>query len=84
MGAGLQKAAAAAKATQIKPEVAAEMRRFFQAISDYSGAATPQECPLSSRAQDRARQQAKRLGWVTFEGGYWRLTDAGKAAFRNI
>lgn len=84
MGSGLQRAFAAARATQLSKEEASEMKQFLDTLLQYEGTATSRECPLASRAQDRVRRKAKRLGWVTYEGGYWRITDAGRAAFRNI
>ncbi len=75
MGAGLRRATAAAIATNLTDED----RNFLRAIVQYSGAATPRECPSASRPQDRARQKCKRLGLVTYEGGYWRITDLGRA-----
>lgn len=33
-----------------------------------------------TQAANSARHTCKRRGWATFEGGYWRITDAGRAA----
>jgi hypothetical protein len=85
MGEGLKRAAAAAQATQLEGEDAREMRSFLHTIDfHYEGAATSSECPTATRAQDRVRKMAKRRAWVTYEGGYWRITDAGRAALRNL
>lgn len=84
MGAGLQRAKAVAEATRLNGDDTHQVRIFFNAIKAYGGAASPQECPTATRAQDRVRRIAKKRGWVTFEGGYWRMTDAGAAARRNL
>ena len=81
---GLKRAFAAAQATQLEGDDAHEMRRFLAAVVSYEGVATPQECPTATRPQDRARRLAKRKGWATYEDGYWRITDAGRAALRNL
>lgn len=51
---------------------------FLWRLRQWAGVASPQElCLPADRKQDRARQKCRRDGLVTFEGGYWRLTDKG-------
>lgn len=84
MGAGLQRARAAAQAAQIKPEMVGEMRKFLTSIVEHGGAAKSSECPLAFWEQDTARKKAKSLGWVIRENGYWKITEVGRAALRNL
>jgi hypothetical protein len=39
--------------------------------------------PQISQSDNSARQACKRKGWVTFKDGYWRVTDAGRAAYTS-
>lgn len=56
-------------------------RKFLREILKWSGAATPQELgPQTSQEENSCRQTCKRRGWVTYEGGYWRITESGRAA----
>lgn len=78
MGEGLQKAVAAALATQLT----AEARRFLRTLSEWGGAACRedlQRSPSNSETQ-KARQQCRRLGFAYYEAGYWWLTEDGRRA----
>lgn len=77
MGAGLQKAFAAANSTTMKPEQAA----FLHELLRWDGVATPQQLgPQTTQAQNAARQTCKRRGWVSYDG-YWRITEVGRQVF---
>lgn len=83
MGHGLQKAFAAARATNLEPGVVTdEMRKFLVALKVAGGSANGRRArmPLATREQDRARQKCKRLGLAYYSGGEWHITDAGRAA----
>lgn len=93
MGDGLKRAFAAAKTTQVRDDDVVPLRAFLHAINfDWEGVASPDELrrsirdrtPIADRTQDRVRRLAKRNGWVTYQGGYWRISDAGRAALRNL
>lgn len=59
-----------------------ERRKFMRKLMDWGGVADRFNLgPQISQAENAARQYCKRKGWVIFEGGYWRITDAGCAAF---
>ena len=60
------------------------MEEFLRRILEYGGAATSQECHLATRERDRARQKCRRLGYVVFGGGYWRITESGREAIDNL
>jgi hypothetical protein len=61
-----------------------EQAKFMRELAKWSGSAEPRQLGiLASRAQDRARQKAKRSGWVVFKHGYWRLTESGYAELRK-
>lgn len=56
-------------------------RKFLRKILRWEGAATPRELgPQTSQEENSCRQTCKRRGWVTFDGHYWRITDAGRTA----
>lgn len=75
MGEGMQRAQAEVKKTQL---VEGDIK-FLRELLRWTGAATPRELgPQTSQDENRARQKCKRLGLVTYDGGYWRLTDAGR------
>lgn len=58
--------------------------KFMRALARWQGVATPQEIgPQTSQLENSARQRCKRRGWVTFNGGYWRLTDSGRETLRK-
>jgi hypothetical protein len=64
--------------------VTAEERIFLNRLIQYGGAAaTRVELPPANRGQDKARQAAKRKGWVSFKDGYWRITDLGREAWKS-
>lgn len=52
--------------------------KLLREIIKWHGAATPREIGLQ---EDKStRQTCKRRGWVTFDGYYWRITEAGRRA----
>jgi hypothetical protein len=54
-------------------------REFLSVIKQWDGAVEKGVVsPWICSAADR--QSCKRKGWVTFDGYYWRLTAAGRAA----
>lgn len=56
--------------------------RFMKELMSWGGVADRHNLgPQTSQSENSARQYCKRKGWVTYEGGYWRITDAGCAAF---
>jgi hypothetical protein len=56
--------------------------QFMRRLMEWGGVADRFDLgPQTSQAENAARQWCKRKGWVTFEDGYWRITDAGCAAF---
>jgi hypothetical protein len=64
------------------PECIGERWTFMQALMHWGGVADRNNLgPQTSQEENAARQFCKRRGWVVFEGGYWRITDAGCAAF---
>jgi hypothetical protein len=59
-----------------------ERATFMRRLMEWGGVADPSNLgPQTSQAANAARQFCKRHGWVTFEGGYWRITDLGCAVF---
>lgn len=61
--------------------VTADQSNFMRELVKWSGAATPRELGLQVSQRDNStRQTCKRRGWVTFDGHYWRITQAGLAA----
>lgn len=66
------------------PPTTEDQRVFLRRIRQYGGAATSSECGVSDRKADRARQRSRRQGLATFEGGYWRLTDRGRAVLSAV
>lgn len=60
----------------------AERNNFMKELMRWGGVADRFNLgPQTSQAENAARQYCKRKGWVTFEGDYWRITDAGCTAF---
>ena len=56
--------------------------RFMQSLMRHGGVADRHNLgPQMSQRENSARQFCKRKGWVTYKGGYWRITDAGCVAF---
>lgn len=56
-------------------------REFLRKLVHWTGAATPQELgPQLYQSENAARQTCKRRGLVTYDGRYWRITDAGRRA----
>jgi hypothetical protein len=61
----------------------AEAAKFMLKLMEWGGVADRWNLgPQTSQQQNSARQYCKRHGWVVFEGGYWRIMDAGCAAFK--
>jgi hypothetical protein len=59
-----------------------ERNTFMHRLKEWGGAADRWNLgPQTSQAENAARQYCKRKGWVIFEGGYWRITQAGWEAF---
>jgi hypothetical protein len=55
---------------------------FMVKLKDWGGVADRFNLgPQTSQEENSARQYCKRKGWVSFEGGYWRITPAGWAYF---
>jgi hypothetical protein len=55
---------------------------FLREILRWQGIASSQDLgPRKSYPEVKARGRCKSKGWVTFDGrgGYWRITDAGRA-----
>ena len=75
MGEGLKRTFAVARATNLT--VAQE--KFLRSLARWQGVASPQDLgPQTSQEENSARQRCKRQGLVTYEGGYWRLTNLGR------
>lgn len=55
--------------------------KFLRAIEAAGGKASRTRLPcVMNRAEDRARQVARRNGLAVYETGGWRITDAGRDA----
>jgi hypothetical protein len=60
----------------------AARQKFMRDLHRWDGVATSQDIgPQTTQAENSARQYCRRKGWVTFEGGYWRITPAGYTEF---
>lgn len=58
-----------------------EQLKFMRELARWDGIASPHDLgPQMHQKDNNARKAAKRQGLVKFEGGYWRMTDAGRAA----
>lgn len=56
-------------------------RRFLGELVRWGGVASPQDLgPQTSQSENAARQTCKRRGYVSFNGGYWNITPAGRRA----
>jgi hypothetical protein len=56
---------------------------FLRTLAQWGGIATSRQLGIFvDREQDRARQKCRRQGLVTFEGGFWRVTEKGREAIR--
>lgn len=54
---------------------------FLRTLAQWGGIATSRQLGIFvDREQDRARQKCRRQGLVTFEGGFWRVTEKGREA----
>ena len=63
--------------------IVGERERFLRELMRWDGVAATRELgPQTSQQQNSARQWCKKKGLVTFEDGYWRLTEIGRAAIR--
>jgi len=59
--------------------------KFLLALASWQHVASSKDLgPQTSQDDNRARQKCKRNGLVTYEGGYWRTTDKGRQALRDI
>lgn len=66
--------------------VTAADRFFLQHLMQWEGIASSRDLgPQINNSENSARQSCKRKGLVTFDGpgGYWRITDAGRAALKT-
>lgn len=60
-------------------ELTGEQISFLLSLVRWGGSASARDLgPQTSKTDNSARQICKRRGWVTYGGGYWRLTDAGR------
>lgn len=74
-----------AKALTIASRLNEGDHNFLRILRTWQGIASPQNLgPQTSQDENRARQRCKRNGLVTFEGGYWRLTEIGKFVAKEI
>jgi hypothetical protein len=83
MGQGLQRAFAAAAATRATPPNEPQLK-FLRSLARWQGVASSRDLgPQISQEENSARQGCRRKGFVTFDGHYWRMTEAGRSALRN-
>jgi coproporphyrinogen III oxidase-like Fe-S oxidoreductase len=62
-----------------------EQEQFLRQLAKWQGVASVRDLPPQTRqAENSARQTCKRRGWVTYDGGYWRLTHEGRVALRDL
>lgn len=81
MGEGLTRVFARIAASNLTGAQAA----FLQSLANWDGVATARDLgPQTTQQENSARQRCKRRGLVTYEGGYWRMTDIGREALRQI
>lgn len=81
MGEGLTRVFGAALAGNLT----AEQVSFLRKLAAWNGVASPQDIgPQTSQAENGARQKCKRQKLVTYEDGYWRLTDLGRVVSRLV
>jgi Mn-dependent DtxR family transcriptional regulator len=60
-----------------------EWMQFLRELAEWQGVASPRDLgSQTQQSENSARQACKRRGWVTFYGGYWRLTDDGRRLLR--
>ena len=85
MGEGLQRAFAAARATQGTAMLDAEMGKFLLALKLSGGHANGRRpyMPSASRAQDAARKKCKQRGLAFYVNGEWHITQAGREALAS-
>lgn len=64
--------------------ITGERERFLRELSRWGGAAATRDLGVGKieQRQKSARQWCQKYGLVTFEGGYWRLTEAGRVAIK--
>jgi hypothetical protein len=75
MSDGLKRAFAATARTRLNDEDF----KFLRELAKWDGVASPQDLgPQWRSGQNPARQKCKRNKLVTYEGGYWRMTDLGR------
>ena len=57
------------------------VEQFMRSLRRWQGVATSRDLgPQTTQKENSARQTAKRRGWVTYNDGYWRMTDDGRKA----
>ena len=62
-------------------ELTSDMRCFLERLMQWQGVATPSELGSQFSPSDNSiRQRCRRNKLVMFYDGYWRITDAGRAA----
>ena len=70
--------------SKISPVLTTTQLAFLRKLAQWQGVASPQDIgPQTSQEENSARQRCKRQGLVTYENGYWRLTDQGREYLRK-
>lgn len=77
MGDGLKRANAAARAS--RAPLSAREVVFLRRLAEHDGICDRSQLPAASWEEDKARQRCRRLGLASYAGGYWRLSEAGRA-----
>lgn len=63
-------------------QISREAETFMRELIKWDGVADRWNLgPQTSQKENSAHQFCKRRGWVTYKGGYWRITDAGCTQF---
>lgn len=57
-------------------------RAFLGRVQAYGGVAKSCQLAFCDRAEDKARQKARRYGWATYAKGKWAITKEGVAALK--
>lgn len=58
--------------------------RFLESLQSTGGIASRSQLPcVTSREEDRARQECSKKGLAVFSDGKWRLTGDGELALRS-
>lgn len=65
-----------------------EIIDFLSALLRAGGTAKRTQLPLTTRAQDRARQTCREAGWASYNkatGAYrWSITDLGRRVYSEL